>query len=89
VLEIAKTIQRTSMFHKMNTQLFGELKQKIHKIWKAQLEGAIFFTKLRKAIRFYREFCKVKAPKFCKEYELKQDLECAQGSLQDTIQDVG
>jgi len=76
VLEIAKTIQRTSMFHKMNTQLFGELKEKIHKIWKAQLEGATFFTKLRKAIRFYREFCKVKATKFCKEFELKQDLEC-------------
>jgi hypothetical protein len=25
VLEIAKTTQRTSMFHKMNTQLFGEV----------------------------------------------------------------
>jgi Pyruvate/2-oxoacid:ferredoxin oxidoreductase delta subunit len=37
---------------------------------KFQLEGVIFFTKLRKVIRFYKEFCK--GCKFCKEgYELK------------------
>jgi hypothetical protein len=52
----------------MNTWFFGEVKKRIQKI--------------RKAIRFYREFCKVKATKFHKEkYELMQNLECTQNSL--------
>jgi len=89
LLEIVKIVQRTSMW-KMNTRFFEEVKKKIHKIWKAQSEGATFFIKLRKAIRFYREFCKVKATKFYKEdYELKQNLECIQSSLQDMVQDKG
>lgn len=77
------------MFQNINIRLSREVKERIHKIWKAQLEGATFFYKLRKSIKFYREFCKVEVAKFCEEYELKQDLECAQGSLQDMIQDVG
>ncbi len=89
VLEIVKTTQRTSMFQKMNTRFSRDVKERIHKIWKAKLKGVTFFTKLRKSIRFYREFCKVKAGKFCKEYELKQVSKCTQGSLQDMIQDVG
>jgi hypothetical protein len=45
---------------------------------------------MRKVIRFYRKFCKVKATKFHKEeYELKQNLECTQSSLQDMVQDKG
>jgi hypothetical protein len=72
VFEIAKTTQRTSMFQKMNTRLSREVKERIHKIWKAQSKGVTFFTKLRKTIRFYREFCKVKPAKFCKEYELNK-----------------
>jgi hypothetical protein len=60
----------------MNTWFFGKVKKKIHKI--------------RKAIRFYREFCKVKATKFHKkECEIKQNLECTQSSLQDMVQDKG
>jgi hypothetical protein len=69
------------MFQNMNTWLFGEVKERIHKNWKAQSEEATFFTKLRNAITFYRKFCKVKVAKFYKECELKQNLECTQGNL--------
>ncbi len=58
VLEIAKTTQQTSMFQKMNIWLFGEVKERIHKIWKAQLEGATFFTKLRKPLGSIENFAR-------------------------------
>ncbi len=81
VLEIAKIVQRTSV----GKWIFGSLKRLKRECTKFQLEGAIFFTKLRKVIRFYKEFCK--GCKFRKEgYELKQDLECIQGNLQNMVQ---
>jgi hypothetical protein len=39
----------------MNTQFSGKVKKRMHKI---QPKGAIFFTKLRKVIKFYKEFYK-------------------------------
>jgi hypothetical protein len=46
------------MFQKMNIWLFGEVKERIHKIWKAQLEGATFFTKLRKPLGSIENFAR-------------------------------
>jgi hypothetical protein len=34
------------------------LKKEFTKIWKAQPKGVIFLTKLRKIIKFLKEFCK-------------------------------
>jgi Pyruvate/2-oxoacid:ferredoxin oxidoreductase delta subunit len=82
VLEIAKIVQRTSV----GKWILGSLERLKKECTKFQPEGAIFFTKLRKVIRFYKEFCK--GCKFHKEgCELKQDLECIQGNLQNMVQD--
>jgi hypothetical protein len=61
------------------------LKRKCTKI---QPKGVIFFTKLRKVIKVYKEFCKG-GKILQKGHELKQDLECIQGNLQDMVQDKG
>ncbi len=53
-LEIAIIVQRTSV-GKWIPIFLERLKRKCIKI---QLEGPIFFTKLRKVIRFYNFFCK-------------------------------
>ncbi len=66
VLEIAKIAQRT-LVGKWIPNSLERLKRECTKF---QLEGVIFFTKLRKVIKVYKEFCK--GCKFCKEgYELK------------------
>jgi hypothetical protein len=54
VLEIVKIVQRTLV----GKWIPGSLERLKRECTKIQPKGAIFFTKLRKVIRFYKEFCK-------------------------------
>jgi hypothetical protein len=51
VLEIVKIVQRTSV-GKWIPNFLERLKKEFTKIWKAQPKGVVFFTKLRKIIKF-------------------------------------
>ncbi len=87
VLEFVKIAQRTSI-EKWIPGSLERLKRKFTKIWKAQPEKAIFVTKLRKVIKFYKKNYKgCKTPQ--KGIWAKQNLKCVQGSLQDMVQDKG
>jgi hypothetical protein len=54
VLKIVKIVQKTSV----GKWIPGSLERLKKKCTKIQSEGAIFFTKLSKVIKFYKEFCK-------------------------------
>jgi hypothetical protein len=51
----------------MNKAWLDKVKADITQIWRAQPEGAPFFSKLRQVTKFYKDYCKGKAASFREE----------------------
>lgn len=66
----------------MSTVYLKEDKTQARELWQSLPLQAPFFHKLRKLIRFYKEYCKKKAVAFrAKEEECKADLHTTTADL--------
>jgi hypothetical protein len=68
----------------MNIRYLEEMKEEVKRIWLALDSNRFsFFAKIRRVIKFYKEYCIKKASEFkAKEAQLRQELVGAQTALQ-------